>query len=150
MIDGVRVKDLKLIPDERGYVLEMLRVDDWIFRQFGQAYVSATWPGAVKAWHCHRKQIDSFVCLVGMVKLVLYDSRPDSPTRSELNEFFIGEQHRQLVQIPIGVQHGWKCVSDQMALVVNLCSEPYDYEHPDEERIPAHGVLPYNWDRQDR
>jgi dTDP-4-dehydrorhamnose 3,5-epimerase len=148
-IDGVYVKPLKLVADERGYLMEMLRADDPFFVKFGQCYISATYPGVVKAWHYHRVQTDHFVCMAGMVKLVLYDSREQSPTRGVVNEFFLGDQHRALVVVPNLVFHGWKCISPEMSLVVNTPSEPYDYTNPDEFRAAAHGEIPYDWTRKD-
>ena len=148
-IAGVHIKPLKLIADERGYLLEMLRADDPFFTTFGQAYISATYPGVVKAWHYHRVQVDYFVCIAGMVKLVLYDSREDSPTKGAINEFCLGEQNRSLVVVPNLVYHGWKCISDGMSLVVNMPTEVYRYDDPDEYRELAHGVLPYDWTRKD-
>ena len=65
-IQGVKTKPLRLIPDERGWLLEILRVDDpEFFLKFGQTYVSATYPGVVKAWHYHQHQIDHFACVAG-------------------------------------------------------------------------------------
>jgi dTDP-4-dehydrorhamnose 3,5-epimerase len=149
LIAGVHVKPLTLIADERGYLMEMLRVDDPFFTRFGQVYVSATYPGVVKAWHYHKVQTDHFICVAGMVKLVLVDTRPDSPTRNAVNEFFLGDEHRALVQVPNLVYHGWKCIGPDVALVVNVPSEVYDYADPDEFRVEAHGVLPYDWSRKD-
>lgn len=148
-IAGVHVKPLRLIPDERGYLMEMLRADDPFFQKFGQCYISATYPGVVKAWHYHTVQVDHFVCVAGMVKLVLFDGRDDSPTRGAINEFFLGDQHRALVVVPNLVHHGWKCISPEMALVVNTPSEPYHYADPDEFRAAAHGEIPYDWTRKD-
>ncbi len=79
-IDGVWVKRLSVVPDERGRLMEILRSDDEGFRAFGQVYISTTYPGVVKAWHLHRVQDDNFCCVRGMVKLVLYDGRDGSPT----------------------------------------------------------------------
>ena len=80
-IEGVKTKSLRLIPDERGFLMEILRADDpEFFTKFGQVYISATYPGVVKAWHYHQKQVDNFACVAGMVKLVLVDTRPESPT----------------------------------------------------------------------
>ncbi len=149
-IHGVKTKALRLIPDERGFLMEMLRVDDQdLFTKFGQVYVSATYPGAVKAWHYHEHQVDNFVCIAGMVKLVLVDTRDDSPTRGGVNEFFLGTQNPTLVQVPNLVYHGWKCISQDMALVVNTTNEPYQYDKPDEFRLEPHGTLPYDWTRKD-
>jgi dTDP-4-dehydrorhamnose 3,5-epimerase len=102
-----------------------------------------------KAWHFHKKQVDNFVCVAGMVKLVLVDTRDDSRTKGAVNEFFIGSQNPMLVQVPNLVYHGWKCISTELALVVNVPSEPYDRESPDEYRLDPHGTLPYDWARKD-
>src|ERR671915_289584 len=81
-IHGVKSKPLRLIPDERGWLMEVLRADDAeLFTKFGQVYVSATYPGVVKAWHYHKKQVDNFACVAGMVKLVLVDTREGSATK---------------------------------------------------------------------
>ena len=148
-IDGVQVKPLRVIPDERGWLMEVLREDDEIFGRFGQVYVSATYPGVVKAWHYHHRQVDNFACIAGMVKLVLVDTRDDSPTQGAINEFFVGSQNPMLVQVPNLVYHGWKCISVEPALVVNVPNERYHYDEPDEHRIEPHGTLPYDWARKD-
>lgn len=149
-IDGVKTKNLRLIPDERGWLMEILRADDAaLFKKFGQVYVSATYPGVVKAWHYHKHQIDNFACIAGMVKLVLIDTRQASPTEGVVSEFFLGTQNPTLVQVPNLVYHGWKCISTEVALVVNVPSEPYHYDDPDEFRLAPHGTLPYDWSRKD-
>ena len=149
-IHDVKTKTLRLIPDERGFLLEILRADDSdLFTKFGQVYVSATYPGVVKAWHYHQKQVDHFVCVAGMVKLVLVDTRENSPTRGAVNEFFLGTQNPTLVQVPNLVYHGWKCISPEMSLVVNVPTEPYHYQEPDEYRLAPHETLPYDWTRKD-
>jgi len=148
-IEGVRTKALRLIPDERGWLMEILRHDDDVFQAFGQVYCSATYPGVVKAWHFHEKQVDNFACVAGMVKLVLVDTREGSPTQGAVNEFFIGAQHPLLVRIPSGVYHGWKCISAEPSLVINVPTEPYNHTAPDEYRLEPHGTLPYDWSRRD-
>jgi dTDP-4-dehydrorhamnose 3,5-epimerase len=148
-IDGVQVKPLKLIPDERGWLMEVLREDDELFGRFGQVYVSATYPGVVKAWHFHTHQTDNFACMAGMIKLVLVDTRQGSPTRDTINEFFLGPQNPVLVQIPKLVYHGWKCISTETSLVINVSDVPYNRADPDEQRIAPHGTLPYDWARKD-
>jgi dTDP-4-dehydrorhamnose 3,5-epimerase len=149
-IHDVKTKKLRLIPDERGWLMEILRNDDGeLFTKFGQTYVSATYPGVVKAWHYHKKQVDHFACVAGMVKLVLIDTREDSPTRGAVNEFFLGAQNPTLVQVPNLVYHGWKCISLEPSLVVNVTTEPYHYSDPDEYRLDPHGTLPYDWTRKD-
>ena len=150
MIQGVCIKELKVIPDERGRLMEILRADDKCFVEFGQVYVTTTLPGVVKAWHLHRKQTDNICCVQGMIKLALYDGREDSPTRGEVNQFYIGVHQPRLIQVPEGVYHGWMCVSREEAVIVNVPTMPYDYEHPDEVRLHPHeNDIPYDWERKD-
>jgi dTDP-4-dehydrorhamnose 3,5-epimerase len=150
MIHGVRTKSLRVIPDERGRLMEILRTDDPLFQKFGQVYMTTTYPGVVKAWHYHRKQTDNVAVVRGMVKLALYDSREDSPTRGQVDEFFVGEHNAILIQIPQGVYHGWKCIGQEEAMVINIPTEVYDYDQPDEYRLDPHeNDIPYDWSRRD-
>ena len=150
MIHGVTVKDLKLIADERGFLMEILRSDDPLFQRFGQAYVTSAYPGVVKAWHYHTRQTDYFCVLAGMAKVVLYDARQDSPTHGEISEFYLGEQARRLLVIPPLVYHGFKNIGEGLCLLLNLPTETYDYAQPDEYRaVPHGGPVPYDWSRQD-
>ena len=85
-------------------------------------------------------QYDNMIVVKGMMKIVLYDSRMDSPTYKEVNEFFLGDQYNpQLLQIPPLVFHGFKCISESEALVINIPTEVYNYSLPDEYRVPPHG-----------
>jgi len=146
MIDGVRIKKLKVIPDERGRLSEILRNDDEVFEKFGQVYVTTAYPGVVKGWHYHRIQSDNMAVVKGMMKIVLYDSRDNSPTKGEVNEFFAGIYNPILIHIPPFVYHGFKCVGTEEAIVVNVPTETYNYENPDEYRIDPHNNdIPYDW-----
>lgn len=146
MIFGVKIKDLKFIPDERGRLMEILRSDEEIFQKFGQIYMTTNYPGVVKAWHYHQKQTDNICCLKGMIKIVLYDNRGDSKTKGEINEFFIGEYNPKLISIPAGIYHGWKCISEIESAVINISTEVYNYQKPDEFRLPPDSKeIPYDW-----
>jgi len=146
MIEGVHIKNLKIVPDERGRLMEIMRCDEPPFQKFGQVYLTTNFPGVVKAWHYHKKQTDNVCCLKGMVKVVLYDGREESRTHKEIIEFFIGDCNPTLISIPPGVFHGWKCTSTEESLLVCIPTEPYDYEHPDEYRLPPDtDKIPYDW-----
>ena len=150
LIDGVKVKRLRAIPDERGRLVEMLRSDDEFFIKFGQVYMTAGYPGVVKGWHYHKKQIDNFIAVKGMMKVVLYDGRDNSPTRGEVNEFFIGEKNMLIVQIPTFVLHGFKTISETEAILINCPTEVYSHSDPDEFRVDPHdNDVPYDWARKD-
>ncbi len=146
LIQGVATRQLSRIVDERGYLAELLRSDWDLFEQFGQLYLTTARPGVIKAWHMHRKQTDYFVCIQGMVKLVLCDTRQDSPTHRMVNEFFMGEENLLLVKIPPQVMHGFKAIGTSMAVMLNCPTEVYKYEAPDEYRLPYDTPeIPYDW-----
>jgi|TARA_B100002003_G_scaffold238861_1_gene257574 dTDP-4-dehydrorhamnose 3,5-epimerase len=144
MIDGVVVKPLRRIPDERGFIMHMLRADDPEFERFGEIYFSTAYPGVIKAWHLHKEMTLNYAVVAGMIKLVLYDDRDGSPTRGEVQELFIGEENYQLVKIPPLVWNGFKAVGTRMSILANCSSIPHD---PDEiVRIsPFDASVPYDW-----
>jgi len=146
VIKDVEVKKLKLIPDDRGRLMEILRSDEEIFRKFGQVYMTTAYPGIVKAWHYHKKQDDYFTCISGTMRLALFDAREDSPTYKETNEFIINLDNPTLVKIPKFVYHGFKCVGDNEAMVINIPTLPYSPSEPDEYRLDAFkNDIPYDW-----
>lgn len=150
MIEGVATKPLRVIPDERGCLMEILRVDDSLYKGFGQVYMTTAYPGVVKAWHYHEGQWDHFAVVRGMMKVVLFDPRENSPTKGQINEFFIGDHNPLLVQIPPLVYHGFKCISDEEAIVINTPNRSYQYNKPDEHRVDPHSKeIPYDWSRKD-
>ena len=146
MIQGVEIKKLKVMKDERGKLMEILRSDDKIFAKFGQVYFTTAYPGTTKAWHYHKKQDDHFCCIAGLMRLALYDARPKSKTYKEVNDFELGLDNPQVVKIPKGVYHGFKCVSQEEAIVINVPTYPYNPAKPDEYRIDAFdNAIPYDW-----
>ena len=150
LIDGVAARRAKLLPDERGRLGEIFRADDPWFEKFGQVYFTTTYPGVVKAWHHHKVQTDYFYVIKGTVKVALYDRRKDSPTYGIVNELYLAEYCPGLVRVPPGVLHGWMCVSETEAYIVNVVSEVYNYAEPDEFRIDPHDqTIPYDWTRRD-
>ena len=150
MIRGVVTKKLNVRSDERGRLTEIIRKDDQFFLEFGQVYMTTAYPGVVKGWHYHKKQIDNFAVVRGMVKLVLYDNRDDSPTKGEINEFFLGEHNPVLVQIPNLVLHGFKCISQEEAICINCPTDVFNHEQPDEFKVDPHkNDIPYSWERKD-
>ncbi|MCL6647162.1 MAG: dTDP-4-dehydrorhamnose 3,5-epimerase family protein [Chloroflexi bacterium] len=136
MIEGVKVKQLVRHPDDRGFFEEILRADEGLLRKFGQASLSKTYPGVIKAFHYHEKQDDLWFFPVGNAQVVLYDRRPGSPTHGETDVFYMGEDNPLLLLIPVGVAHGYRTLGEKPALIVYFTTEPYNREAPDEHRIP--------------
>jgi dTDP-4-dehydrorhamnose 3,5-epimerase len=149
-IDGVAVRPIRVLPDERGRLGEIFRADDPWFEKFGQAYFTTTYPGVVKAWHYHKKQTDHICVIKGMLKIALYDGRKNSATFGRVNELHLGEHSPGLLRVPPGVYHGWMNVGTEEAYAVNVPSEVYCYADPDEFRCPPHeNDIPYDWTRKD-
>lgn len=144
-IHGVVIKKLGQLHDERGAVYHMLRNDDEIFDKFGEIYFSMVYPGAVKGWHLHEKMTLNYTTIVGMIKLVLYDDRENSPTKGNLMEIFMGEKNYLLVKIPPKVWNGFKGIGRKEAIVANCSDIPHD---PSEiKRLePFTKKIPYDWE----
>ncbi len=144
MIKDVLIKPLSQIADERGKVMHMLRADDPHFENFGEIYFSVVYPGVVKGWHIHKEMTLNYAVILGMVKLVLYDPRDNSPTKEEIQELFIGEDNYVLVKVPPGIYNGFKGMGTKPAIVANCATMPH---RPDEiERVdPFTSDIPYDW-----
>ena len=115
MIEGVVVTPLKQFFDERGKVMHMLHEEAPHFKHFGEIYFSCTNPGAVKAWHMHKKMTLNYAVVFGSIKCVLYDDRPDSKSKGELQEFFMSPENYFLLTVPPLVWNGWKGIGDKNA-----------------------------------
>jgi len=145
MIEGVQVKPLKKIPDDRGAIFHMLKSTDPEFTQFGEIYFSKIYPGVVKAWHIHTKMTLNYAVVSGMIKLVLFDNRDSSSTKGELTEIILGDENYSLVTIPPMVWNGFMGIGTSAAIVANCSDIPHD---PDEiKRMDPMdvSVIDYNW-----
>jgi dTDP-4-dehydrorhamnose 3,5-epimerase len=144
MIQGVQLTALKQVCDERGRILHLLRRDWPVFRSFGEAYLSAVNPGVVKAWHLHKENTLHYASVTGMIKCALYDDREGSPTRGEVNEFFLGEHNYQLITIPPGIWNGVKGISTAESMIAIVMDLPYNPEEV--VRVdPFDNDIPYDW-----
>ena len=149
-IAGVFLQKLKILPAVGGSVLHMLRCDspmlaDRVAGSFGEIYFSEVEAGAVKAWKRHRLQTQLFAVPLGMIKVVLYDSRQDSATHDALVSVFLGRpQHYQLLRIPNGIWYGFAAVGTEKAMICNCADLPHDPE--ESERLPWDSAdIPYSW-----
>jgi dTDP-4-dehydrorhamnose 3,5-epimerase len=144
MIEGVRLTPLSQIFDERGKVMHMLRSDSTHFENFGEIYFSCTYPGAIKAWHLHKKMTLNYAVIDGHLKFVLYDSRPKSKTYGEVQELFLSPENYCLVTVPPMIWNGFKGIGQKTTIVANCSNIPHD--HTEIERKPAlDKSIPYDW-----
>ncbi|MFS1512933.1 dTDP-4-dehydrorhamnose 3,5-epimerase family protein [Chengkuizengella sp. SCS-71B] len=148
-MDEIEIMSLKKVTNEKGFLMEVQRNDDAEFPGFGQAYITATNPGVIKAWYRHRKQIDQITLIRGELLLVLYDTRENSISFNQIKEIYIVEKDPLLVQIPPGVWHGFKTLSNDPAILLHMNNIAYDFENKDEDRLlPNDKTIPYKWERK--
>ena len=147
MINGVKIIQLKKIPDERGTVYHMIKASNGHFTGFGEIYFSKIYPNAVKGWH-KNDAVLNYVCVVGSVKLVIYDNREGSVTRGEVQEIFIGEDNYCLVQIPANVWDGFKAIGGKTAMICNCCEKEHG-KFKSKRVDPYNNDFPYKWKRKD-
>lgn len=144
MIEGVKIKQLKKICDERGMIMHMIRSDDPEFEKFGEIYFSCIYPNVIKGWHLHKKMTLNYAVIKGMIKLVLYDNRDDSSTKDEIMEIFMGDNNYILVKIPPNIWNGFKGTGTKMSIVANCATIPHDPKEM--QRISSFDKsIPYNW-----
>jgi dTDP-4-dehydrorhamnose 3,5-epimerase len=137
MIEGVKVRPSVTQQDHRGSLCEIY-MPSWGFDDVPlvSAYVVTTRPGQVKGWALHERHVDRYFFFAGVLKLVLYDGRLDSPTHGMINELVFSEVNRSLVSVDPGIYHAVQNIGRVDGLMFNLPSEPYDYEHPDKLTLP--------------
>lgn len=141
MIEGVESKQLVTHMDERGYFRELVRKDD--IPQFGQWSMSMMITGVIKAWHIHQIQTDCwYVPPFGAVHVALYDTRRESVTFDQIDEFSFGDFRGPVIlTIPPGVAHGLKVLRGP-AYLFYITSHIYNPD--DEGRIPI-DEIDYDW-----
>jgi len=144
MIEGVAVTPLRQIFDERGKVMHMLREDSPLFSRFGEIYFSCVHPGAIKAWHLHKRMTLNYAVIFGEIKFVLFDDREKSGTRGQTQEFILSPENYCLVTVPPLLWNGFKGIGDKSAIVANCATLAHD---PGEiERKAAQSPdIPYDW-----
>jgi dTDP-4-dehydrorhamnose 3,5-epimerase len=143
-IEGVVVKKLNKIPDERGSIMHMLKKEDAEFNDFGEIYFSTVYPGAIKGWHIHKEMELNYAVISGNIKLVLFDERESSSTKGNIMEIFVGDKNYILVKIPKMVWNGFKGIGTREAIVANCTTLSH---RPDEiERLdPMSPKISYDW-----
>jgi len=151
MINGVKEKKLVRHHDDRGWFSEIIRDDEKYLRKFGQASITKTHPGVIKAFHWHKKQDDVWFVASGSAQIVLYDRRPRSKTKGETQIFYLGEDNPSIILIPKGVAHGYRVLGNKPAVLVYFTTRSYNPKNPDEERIPFDDeAINFDWQTKNR
>ena len=143
-IQDVKIYQKKVITDDRGKILHMMRNDDSYFSKFGEIYFSYVFPKKIKAWHIHKKMTLNYVSVYGKIKLVLYDDRETSSTKGMIQEIFLSNDNHLLVTIPPLIWNGFTSADNNEAILANCSDIPHDkseilrLNYNDKK-------FPYNW-----
>jgi dTDP-4-dehydrorhamnose 3,5-epimerase len=150
-IDGLRFRPVRPVPHEDGTVAEVARAA-WseVDLPIVQVHLTTTLPGRTRAWGLHQRSTDRLFVISGLVSIVVYDGREDSPTFKQLNEFRVSERNPGLLVIPPNLYHGWKNIGNDEAFIVNMPSSQYEHEGPDALDLPyesqqAEEIVPFRW-----
>ncbi len=152
LISGVLLEALAIHPDDRGYFEEVFRVGKGLASELAgakelQVSAALSYAGTIKAIHFHLRQTDLWTPALGLMQVVLYDLRVDSPTFGQTNTIYSGVLRPLQILIPPGVGHGYKVVGPDPALLVYATDRFYDPS--DEGRIAWNDPdINYDWDTQ--
>lgn len=151
MIEGVKIKQIKVFLDDRGFFGEILKFGEETFLEIKQTSYTETYPGVIKAFHWHRRQIDIWFVAGGMAQVVLHDLRWDAPTFRQTDVYYMGESNRMLLLIPPGVAHGYRVLGQKPVKLFYHTSHAYDPQNPDEQRISFDDAgIGFDWSTKNR
>lgn len=146
---GVTFRESPTHIDSRGTVCELFdprwgwHKDPLVF-----SYLFTIRPGMVKGWGLHKEHEDRYFTLFGEMEIVMYDDRPDSPTRGLVATVVLSEYRRRLMNIPPGIWHANHNIGTKDAIVINFPTKPYDHANPDKYRLPLDtDLIPYRFER---
>ena len=150
LIDGVKMKDVRNIVTKNGVTRELFRPDWGVVGGTVQHMIHvALRSHAISAWHMHEIQTDHIYPINGLGKLVLFDGREHSKTKGKVNQFNVSPMRPTLFVIPPGVWHGLQNMDTPEFQFINFFDRPYEYQNPDEWRLPWNtDQIPYKWEVQ--
>ncbi len=144
-LHGVIAHQPPIHVDHRGALVEMFTRPDFWERDYAYAYQTSIRPGMLKGWFAHEEKVDRYHLVAGELLVLLYDDRPESPTRGQSQRLLLSERSVRQVLIPQRIWHLSLNVGDVEAILVNLPTTLYNHEKPDRQHIPFDsGEIPVN------
>lgn len=131
-LEGVRVIDLELREDERGFLART-----YCDREFSAHGLNTHWPqcnltltrqrGFLRGLHYQaepKPEIKLIRCTAGAVWDVLADLRPYSATYGQWQAFELSGANHRMLYVPGGLAHGLQCLTDNCEVFYHM-SEGY-------------------------
>ena len=147
-IEGVIVRALRKIPDVRGTIMHGVRCDN-LLNDFGEVYFKKLYKDIINGWHVHETLFLNYICVYGMMKVVLCDMREDSQSKEEIEEVFIGDDNYVLLHVPPGVANASTVISGDFAIFCNVASQPHNPSIKYKRIDPHSNKIAYDWNRRD-
>jgi dTDP-4-dehydrorhamnose 3,5-epimerase len=114
--------------DDRGWFAELIRASS-LPKPIRQANLSQSRKGVIRGLHYHeRGQDDLFVCISGMVRIVVLDRET-----SEVFTEDVGDDNPVAIYVPGHRAHGYEALTD--CVFMYLVTEEYDPANPDEQSV---------------
>ena len=135
-IEGVKIFNKKVIVDDRGKILHMLRNDDKNFIRFGEIYFSEIYFGKIKGWKRHLKMNMNLIVPEGLVKFVFYDAKLNN-----FEEYEIGIKNYFRISVPPGLWFAFKGL-EKRNLVMNIADIEHDPNESENKKLLDIG---YSW-----
>src|SRR3954468_24984748 len=93
---GVTFRDAVTHTDERGSVCEIFDPRwGWHDDPLVFVYMFTIRPGMAKGWNLHKEHEDRYFIVSGDLEVVMYDDRPESPTRGLVSKVVLSEHRRR-------------------------------------------------------
>jgi len=147
-LEGVKIVPLKKFPDVRGTIMHGVRKDN-LLNEFGEVYFKRLYQGIINGWHVHQTLVLNYICVYGMVKIVLYDLRKKSATYKKFQEVCFGEDNYCLVHIPPLIANASQGLWAPFSIVCNVTSEPHNPNLKYQRIDPHSKEIPYDWTKKD-
>jgi dTDP-4-dehydrorhamnose 3,5-epimerase len=150
-VEGVVIRPTRPVPHEDGVLTEVARASwEILARPITQVHITTTFPDRIRAWGLPQVSIDRLFVVSGLVRIVVFDGRLDSPTQGHLMEVSVSERNPGLLIIPPNLYHGRRNIGVTDSVIINMPTEMYNYDDPDALDMPwdsaaARELIPYSW-----
>lgn len=142
MINGVIIKNQKIIPHESGNIFHGLKRSDEEFSTFGEAYFSCVDTGKVKGWKKHKEAVLNLVVPVGKIRFVIYDDRTASSTKDTFQSIELSEENYARLTIPPDLWVAFQGVGENRNMLLNVSSCEHD---PNEAITESLDHFQFDW-----
>lgn len=122
----IKIKNLEIKKDERGWLSEILRAEDVRDKKFGQILITVAKPGQTKGNHYHKRKTEWYCVLAGKGLLTVINRK-----NKKRKEIKMGKDNMIFVEIPVNHHHWIKNVGKNEMMLLAYTDDVYDKNDPD-------------------